>query len=67
MGTRSMRFYPTNEVYIHMVDMKAYINPFRLSATRHNKHRQNNKVKVKGLGRKNSYLAGFSIFFFMVL
>ena len=35
-------------------------NPF--SATRRYKHHQN-KVKVKGLGRKSSYLAGFSIFF----
>ena len=30
------------------------------------KHHQN-KVKVKGLGRKSSYLDGFSFFFFMVL
>ena len=36
------------------------MNPF--SATRGYKRHQN-KVKVKGLGRKSSYLAGFSILF----
>ena len=36
-------------------------NPF--SATRRYERHQN-KVKVKGLGRNSSYLAGFSIFFF---
>ena len=40
--------------------LSVYINPF--SATRHYKRHQN-KVKVKGLGRNSSYLAGFSIFF----
>ena len=39
------------------------LNPF--STTRRYKRHQN-KVKVKGLGRNNSYLAAFSIFF-MVL
>ena len=34
-----------------------------LSATRCSKRHQN-KVKVKGLGKNSSYLAGFSIFFF---
>ena len=32
-------------------------------STRRYKHRQN-KVKVKGLGSKSSYLDGFSFFFF---
>ena len=36
------------------------VNPF--SATRRDSRHQN-KVKVKGLGRNNSYFAGFSIFF----
>ena len=37
------------------------LNPF--SATRHCRRPQN-KVKVKGLGRNNSYLDGFSFSFF---
>ena len=37
------------------------INPF--STTSHCKRHQN-KVKVKGLGRNSSYLAGFFFFFF---
>ena len=36
------------------------VNPF--STTRRYKCHQN-EVKVKGLGRKSSYLVGFSIFF----
>ena len=42
----------------------SHFNPF--SATRRYKRHQN-KVKVKGLGRKSSYLDGFFDFFFMVL
>ena len=39
------------------------INPF--SATgRYKRHQNKVKVKVKGLGRNSSYLAGFSFFFF---
>ena len=38
------------------------VNPF--SATRRDSRHQN-KVKVKGLGWNSSYLAGFSIFFFL--
>ena len=34
-----------------------------LSAPQRRDSRHENKVKVKGLGRKSSYLAGFSIFF----
>ena len=40
--------------------LSLHVNPF--SATRHYKCLQN-KVKVKGLGRNSSSLAGFSIFF----
>ena len=43
---------------------KNYINPF--SATRHYKRHQH-KVKVKGLDRNSSHLAGFSIFFFFFM
>ena len=41
---------------------KIYTKINRFSATRRCKCHQN-KVKVKGLGRSSSYLAGFSIFF----
>ena len=43
-----------------MLSSSLLFNPF--SATRHLKRHQN-KVKVKGVGRNSSYLAGFSIFF----
>ena len=36
------------------------INPFS-ATTRYKRHQ--NKAKVKGLGRKSSYLAAFSMFF----
>ena len=46
------------------------IHHFFLDSFKHYKRHQN-KVKVKGLGRHRSYLAGFSIlfifFFFMIL
>ena len=51
------------------VNQRGFINPIRrlgvnpFSATRRYKC-HHNKVKVKGLGRNSSYLAGFLIFFF---
>ena len=47
----------------YLKKLRKDFNPF--SATRHDKRLQ--KVKVKGLGRKSSYLAGFFLFFFLFM
>ena len=56
----SYKFSLATTVFSHF---ETPLNPF--SATRRYKRHQN-KVMVKGLGRKSSYLDGFSVFF-MVL
>ena len=47
-----------------VMSSKILLNPF--SATSRDSCHQN-KIKVKGLGTKSSYVAGFSIFFFFFM
>ena len=47
---------------MHRKDKNTICNPPFSATIRYKRHQ--NKVKVKGVGRKSSYLAGFFFFFF---